>query len=217
VSSETGTDGIERVAFRTTMSTNQPPRRAGAIGIASGDADTLSRPEVCDTLCNEGHQRIVQYARQEGESALESSDPAEHGTAWKADVHKNEAAPTQRRRVHTDLGRTRLLKLDETRVVKPDSGTNRVELADAADRVGLSPGGTPGDGAGGHARYLALSAVSVWLVDANWVGMYPIGAVSITAIGGVVLATLAVVALWRAVAVRSNSARTSERFRFTGE
>nr|WP_228841758.1 hypothetical protein [Haloarcula sp. CBA1127] len=108
--------------------------------------------------------------KQENERA-ELSDLAEQVAAWENDKCIQEITSTERHRVYTSMQQTHLPTLERAGVITHDNGT--VTLTDTADSLDVYLDIVPGDSIPWAEYYLGLAAVSVALVVAVWVGVFP--------------------------------------------
>ncbi|KOX94853.1 hypothetical protein AMS69_03050 [Haloarcula rubripromontorii] len=142
----------------------------GQVGVSRTEKRQLSRDDVYDILSNQRRRYALHAIKQENERA-ELSDLAEQVAAWENDKCIQDITSTERHRVYTSMQQTHLPTLERAGVITHDNGT--VTLTDTADSLDVYLDVVPGDSIPWAEYYLGLAAVSLALVVAIWVGVFP--------------------------------------------
>ena len=158
------------------------------------EQDQLSRDLVFDVLKNRRRRYALHYLRR-AEETVQLSELAEQVAAWENDITVDAISAAERKRVYTALYQSHLPKLDDAGIVDYNQNRGIVELSEASEQLDpyLDLDVTPD--VPWHNWYLGVAVAGLGLVTGAWLGLPPFSAMA-----GVALATLVVVA-FAAVAV----------------
>lgn len=130
----------------------------------------LSRTDVHDILSNSRRRHTIHILkRDDGESALSSI--AEEIAAWENDKPVAEVSSRERHRVYTSVQQNHIPRLARAGIITHNRGN--LELTSEADELDVYMDVVPNNSIPWGEYYLGLSAFSLALVAAVWVGVFP--------------------------------------------
>ncbi|MDB2240928.1 hypothetical protein EXE51_15500 [Halorubrum sp. CGM5_25_10-8B] len=130
----------------------------------------LSHTDIHDLLSNSRRRHTIHILkRDDGEGALSSI--AEEVAAWENDKPVAAVESSERHRVYTSIQQNHIPRLERAGIITHDRGD--LELTSEADRLDLYMDVVPDDSIPWGEYYLGLSAFSLGLVAAAWVGVFP--------------------------------------------
>jgi len=132
--------------------------------------------EVFDILSNR-RRRYALYALLNDDTTTIGS-LAERIAAWENDCPVDGVTSTERKRVYTALQQSHLPKLERTGLISFDRETGRVSPTDTVDEMDIYLEVVGEEQLSWDQYYLGLSAVSVGIVVAIWLGLPPFRALS---------------------------------------
>ncbi|OYR38330.1 hypothetical protein DJ82_12130 [Halorubrum sp. Ib24] len=133
-------------------------------------APSLSRNEVYEILSNP-RRRYSLHAIKNEDGTTELSDVAEQVAAWENDKSVSEITSSERHLAYSSIQQNHIPKLERAGIITHDSGT--IELTEEARDLDVYVDVVPGDSIPWAEYYLGLGAVSLGLVAAVWVGVFP--------------------------------------------
>ena len=133
-------------------------------------APSLSRNEIYEILSNP-RRRYSLHAIKNEDGTTELSDVAEQVAAWENDKPVSEITSSERHLAYSSIQQNHIPKLERAGIITHDSGT--IELTAEARDLDVYVDVVPGDSIPWAEYYLGLGAVSLGLVAAVWVGVFP--------------------------------------------
>lgn len=140
---------------------------------ASSEAPTggsLPRSEIYEILSNP-RRRYALHAIKNEDGTTELSDVAEQVAAWENDKPVSEITSSERHLAYSSIQQNHIPKLERAGIITHDSGT--IKLTEEARDPDVYVDVVPGDSIPWAEYYLGLGAVSLGLVAAVWVGVFP--------------------------------------------
>ncbi|OSP05039.1 hypothetical protein B9H04_09345 [Halorubrum ezzemoulense DSM 17463] len=145
------------------MSTDQ-------VGAGEQHPSSLSRNEIYEILSNP-RRRYSLHAIKNEDGTTELSDVAEQVAAWENGKSVSEITSGERHLAYSSIQQNHIPKLERAGIITHDSGT--IELTEEARDLDVYVDVVPGDSIPWAEYYLGLGAVSLSLVAAVWVGVFP--------------------------------------------
>ena len=145
------------------MSTDQ-------VGAGEQHRSSLSRNEIYEILSNP-RRRYSLHAIKNEDGTTELSDVAEQVAAWENDKSVSEITSKERHLAYSSIQQNHIPKMERAGIITHDSGT--IELTAEARDLDVYVDVVPGDSIPWAEYYLGLGAVSLSLVAAVWVGVFP--------------------------------------------
>jgi hypothetical protein len=177
------------------MKLNSPP----SLSLGTSPADEgLSRNDLFEVLNNSRRRCALHYLKQHADRRVGLRELVDHVAAWENNTTVDKVESAKRKSVYTALRQSHLPKMDDAGVIEYDILRGEVELTDAAqgaelylERVEQSP---RSDIPWGE-YYLGLSAVSVALVAATWVSVFPFAELSGVGVAAILVAIFMISAI----------------------
>jgi len=137
----------------------------------SEEPDTsIQRTEVYEILSNP-RRRYALHAIKSEDGTTELSDVAEQVAAWENDKPVSEVTSDERHLAYSSIQQNHIPKLKRAGIIRHDNGT--IELTEKARDLDVYFDVVPDDSIPWAEYYLGLGAVSLGLVAAVWVGVFP--------------------------------------------
>jgi hypothetical protein len=140
------------------------------ISVGSASGRPLSRDDIYEVLSSP-RRRYALHAIKNEDGATELSDVAEQVAAWENDKPVSEITSKERHLAYSSIQQNHIPKLERAGIITHDSGT--IELTEEARDLDVYVDIVPGDSIPWAEYYLGLGAVSLSLVMAVWVGVFP--------------------------------------------
>mgnify|MGYP000022827904 CR=1 FL=1 len=137
---------------------------------SSAVSESLSRNEIYEILSNP-RRRYALHAVKNKDGTAELSDLAEQVAAWENDKPVSEVTSSERHLAYSSIQQNHIPKLERAGIITHDTGT--IELTEEAHDLDVYVDVVPGDSIPWAEYYLGLGAVSLGLVAAVWVGVFP--------------------------------------------
>ncbi|WP_135828607.1 DUF7344 domain-containing protein [Halorussus halobius] len=153
-----------------------------------------SREEVFDAVKNLRRRYVLYYLQRYG-GPVELGPLAEQVAAWENDATVPEVSPSQRKSVYSALHQTHLPKLEAAGVLDYDADRGLVSPTERAANLDLRLASDPQASVPWHHLYLALSAVSLLALATVRAGVSPLGPLSGTEYGLLVVVAFGATAL----------------------
>lgn len=153
--------------------------------------EPLSKDDIFTVLSNERRRFVLRYLK-EHDGAAEIRDLAQQVAAWENDVPIEKLNYKQRKRVYTSLHQTHLPKLDDTGIVEYDHDRKTIALTDRIETLDIYLEVVPENDIPWSQYYLGLAAVSLAVVAAAWVDLFPFSVLPDIAFAGLVAGALGV-------------------------
>ena len=135
----------------------------------AGDS-TLSSDEIHDLLSNPRRRHAIHIMKRDDGTA-ELSSIAEQVAAWENEKPRSEVTSDERHLVYTSIQQNHIPRLERAGIVTHERG--HIELTSEAEELDVYMDVVPGDSIPWGEYYLGLSAFSLALVAAVWVGVFP--------------------------------------------
>ena len=135
-----------------------------------GPVPSLSRNEIYEILSNP-RRRYALHAIKNEDGTAELSDLAEQVAAWENDKPVAEVTSGERHLAYSSIQQNHIPKLERAGIITHDTGT--IELTEEARDLDVYVDVVPGDSIPWAEYYLGLGAVSLGLVAAVRVGVFP--------------------------------------------
>jgi hypothetical protein len=156
---------------------------------ADAGADRITREQIFELLSNERRRHVLRYFwENEGEAGL--GPLATQVAAWENDVAPEAVTSTQRKRAYSALQQSHLPKMDGAGIVSYDSDRGVIVPSDAVADLDIYMEVVPGRELAWREIYLGLGLVSVSLVAAVWLNVYPFVLLPDIAWGGLIAVVL---------------------------
>jgi len=133
----------------------------------------ISRDDVFEILSNQ-RRRFALHHLQHNSRQADLGDLSERVAAWENGISVTEVSSTERKRVYTSLQQFHLPKMDEKGVVEFDDRAGEVELTPAADDVEIYLDVVSRQDIPWSQYYLGLAAVTLGLLTAAALDIYPL-------------------------------------------
>lgn len=134
------------------------------------DDDSLSSDEIHDLLSNPRRRHALHIMRRDDGTA-ELSSVAEQVAAWENEKPRSEVTSQERHLVYTSIQQNHIPRLKRAGVISHERG--ELELTNEAEELDVYMDIVPGNSIPWGECYLGLSAFSLALVAAVWVGIFP--------------------------------------------
>jgi hypothetical protein len=151
----------------------------------------FSEQEVYDAVKNL-RRRYVLYSLNRQQESVELGELAEQIAAWENNIAREEVTPEQRKSVYSALYQTHLPKLENIGIVSYDRDSKQVSFTDGARDFELYLATDAQTTIPWHKLYVALSAVSAFLLVLAWFEFVPASGFQLA---GLVLGAFGVTAL----------------------
>ncbi|WP_254425863.1 hypothetical protein [Haloprofundus sp. MHR1] len=145
-------------------------------GESTTDEEGPSEDELFDVLSNRRRRYALHALLNEG--TCELGDLAELVAAWENGVSVEDVSSTERKRVYTALQQSHLPRMDECGVLTFDKRSGSVSPSPSLDEFEVYMDVVRGNDIPWSEYYLGLAGVSVVVLSAAWVDVYPLSAVS---------------------------------------
>ena len=134
------------------------------------DNSSLSSDEIHDLLSNPRRRHTLHIMKRDDGTA-ELSSIAEQVAAWENEKPRSEVTSQERHLVYTSIQQNHIPRLERAGVISHERG--ELELTNEAEELDVYMDIVPGDSIPWGEYYLGLSAFSLALVAAVWVGIFP--------------------------------------------
>ncbi|AZQ16203.1 hypothetical protein DOS48_14580 (plasmid) [Halorubrum sp. PV6] len=137
---------------------------------SKADTSSLSSDEVHDLLSNPRRRHTLHIMKRDDGTA-ELSSIAEQVAAWENEKPRSEVTSQERHLVYTSIQQNHIPRLERAGVITHQRG--ELELTDEAEELDIYMDIVPRSSIPWGEYYLGLSAFSLALVAAVWVGIFP--------------------------------------------
>ncbi|MFB6169863.1 MAG: hypothetical protein ABEJ06_01840 [Haloarculaceae archaeon] len=158
------------------------------------DPEELTYDAIFFTLSNPRRRFVLHYLKRNPET-ISTGNLAAQVAAWENDIPVEQVNNQQRKRSYTSLHQTHLPKMDELGLLHYDASRGVVEPSERIEAVDFYLEIAPKNDIPWHEFYLGLSVVSLALVAALSLGVYPFTLVPTIGWAGVVTGVFLVSAL----------------------
>jgi hypothetical protein len=134
------------------------------------DDSLLSSDEIHDLLSNPRRRHALHVMKRDDGTA-ELSSIAEQVAAWENEKPRSELTSQERHLVYTSIQQNHIPRLERAGVITHERGD--IELTGEAEKLDVYMDVVPGNSIPWGEYYLGLSAFSIALVAAVWVGVFP--------------------------------------------
>jgi DNA-binding transcriptional ArsR family regulator len=153
--------------------------------------EPLSKDDIFTVLSNERRRFVLRYLKDH-EEAVQIRDLAQQVASWENDVPIEQLNYKQRKRVYTSLHQTHLPKLDDCGIVEYDRDRKTVALTDRIETLDIYLEVVPENDIPWSQYYLGLATVSLAVVAAAWLELFPFSLLPGIAYAGLVAGALGV-------------------------
>jgi len=134
------------------------------------DDSPLSSDEIHDLLSNPRRRHTLHIMKRDDGTA-ELSSVAEQVAAWENEKPRSEVTSQERHLAYTSIQQNHIPRLERAGVITHERGD--LELTSEAEELDVYMDVVPGNSIPWGEYYLGLSAFSLALVAAVWVGVFP--------------------------------------------
>jgi hypothetical protein len=154
------------------MSRTQPTSTRSSTHTTTATDYDLTRDEIYETLSNRRRRYVLHYLRQRDNTHVGLGDIATQIATWENSA--GELAPDDRKHVYTALQQFHLPKMEEMGIVAYDRSDATVELTEVGSDLDVYLDVVRGSDVPWSLYYVGFSAISVALVAAVAMEMYPV-------------------------------------------
>jgi len=159
-----------------------------------GPLEEMTKSQIFDVLRNERRRYLLHYMKT-ADGEVELGDLATRIAAWEHGTDVDHVPSDQRKSVYTTLQQTHLPKMDDAEILEYDSDRGIVRRTEYTDQLSVYLEIVPRNELPWREYYLGLGFVSLALVAAVSVGIYPISMLDPAIWAGVIAAVLTTSAL----------------------
>jgi len=134
------------------------------------DEPALSSDEIHELLSNSRRRQAIHVMKRD-DGTTDLSTLAEEVAAWENDKPVAEVTSDERHLVYSSIQQNHIPQMERAGVITHDRG--ELELTDAAESLDIYMDIVPKNSIPWSEYYLGLSAFSLALVAAVWVGVFP--------------------------------------------